>query len=59
MKVTVKTITGTIIEPIFEPAFGRLEMLMKFYKEKFHAYEIDAYKIVNQFGFVVAQEGEF
>lgn len=58
MKVTVKTSTGMIINPIFEPARGRLEDLMKFYAERYHTYQIEAYRIVNQWGVVVAQEGQ-
>lgn len=58
MKVTYKATNGQILTPIYEPATGRLEQLMKFYKEQFHSYQIEAYKIENAWGVVVAQEGQ-
>jgi len=57
MKVTYKSTNGQLFAPVYEPASGRLEHLMKFYKEQFHSYNIDGYKIENQFGVVVAEEG--
>ena len=56
MKVTVKR-NDLVTTPIYEPAPGRLEELIKFYKEQFHTYQIDGYKIENSFGVVVAEEG--
>jgi hypothetical protein len=56
MKVTVKR-NETVSTPIFEPAPGRLEELMKFYSEQFHTYQVEGYKIENAFGVVVAEEG--
>jgi hypothetical protein len=59
MKVTYKTASGLVATPVYEPGTGRLEHLMKFYSEQFHSYQIEAYKIENQFGVVVAEEGQF
>jgi uncharacterized protein YcnI len=56
MKVTVKR-NELVTTPVYEPAPGRLEELIKFYKEQFHTYQIDGYKIENSFGVVVAEEG--
>jgi len=58
MKVTVKR-NDLVTTPNFEPAPGRLEELMQFYKEQFHSYQIEAYRIENAFGVVVAEEGQF
>jgi hypothetical protein len=56
MKVTVKR-NELVTTPVYEPAPGRLEALIKFYSEQFHTYQIDGYKIENSFGVVVAEEG--
>jgi hypothetical protein len=56
MKVTVNK-NGVVSTPVFEPAPGRLEQLIDYYKKAFHGYEIDGYKIENINGIVVAQEG--
>jgi hypothetical protein len=58
VKVTYKTASGFVATPVYEPAVGRLEHLMKFYKEQFHSFQIEAYKIENAWGVVVAQEGQ-
>ena len=55
MNVTVKTNTGTIINPSFDPGQG--QVVVDFYKNQFHSYQIEAYKIVNNAGVVVAEEG--
>jgi len=59
MKVTYKDIDGKIFSPSFEPSPGRLDQLIEFYKRAFHAYEIEAYKVENTRGIVVAKEGNF
>jgi hypothetical protein len=59
MKVTYKATNGEVFTPVFEPAPGRLDQLIKFYKEQFHSYQIDAYKVENSWGVVVAEEGKF
>jgi hypothetical protein len=59
MKVTYKAVNGEIFAPVFEPAPGRLDQLIDYYKKSFHSYQIDAYKIENINGIVVAQEGQF
>ena len=58
MKVTVKR-NDLVTTPIFEPAPGRLEELMQFYKEQFHSYQVEAYRSEKSFGVVVAEEGQF
>lgn len=55
MKVTVKR-NGLVSTPIYDPQHG--SELIKFYSEQFHTYQIDAYKIENSHGVVVAEEGQ-
>jgi hypothetical protein len=58
MKVTVKR-NDLVTTPIFEPKAGLLEELMQFYKKAYHSYQVEAYRIENSFGVVVAEEGQF
>ncbi len=57
MNVTVKLNNGQLIYPSYEPARGRAEELIKFYQERFHTYQIEAYRIVNNAGVLLAGEG--
>jgi hypothetical protein len=57
MNVTVKTNSGLVIYPSYDPQHSN--SILEFYKNQFHSYQIDAYKIVNNAGVVVAEEGQF
>jgi hypothetical protein len=59
MRVEVKLASGQIIYPSYEPAQGRLEQLIKFYQERYHTYQIEAYRIINNANVTVAAEGTF
>lgn len=55
MQVTVKTNTGLVINPVFDPQHSA--DLIKFYSDRYNTFEIEAYKIVNQAGVIVAMGG--
>lgn len=57
MNVAVKLNEGLVIYPSYDPQHSA--ELIKFYQERFHTYQIAAYKITNNAGVVVATEGEF
>jgi hypothetical protein len=57
MNVTVKTNTGLVIYPSYDPQHK--SELIKFYSDRYNAFEIEAYKIVNQAGVIVAMGGTF
>jgi hypothetical protein len=56
MLVTVKLNDNSTIKPVFEPAPGRAEALIEFYKNQYHTFQIQGYKIENQAG-VIWTEG--
>jgi hypothetical protein len=45
--VTVKLNDGSTIKPVFEPGPGRADALIEFYKNQYHTYQIQGYKIEN------------
>ena len=57
MNVTVKTNTGLVIYPSYAPEHSN--SILEFYSKQFHSYQIEAYKVVNSAGVVVAEEGQF